>query len=57
MDKAVLISKIKELCNFSNKLHGFENNERSFLVAIKELDRQYLEVELEKYRERSVEFC
>jgi len=54
MDKPVLSSKIKELCNLANKLYGFENNYESFLVAIKELDRAYLEVELEKFREGSV---
>ncbi len=54
MDKAVLVSKIKELSNLANKLHGFEDDEESFLVAIKGLDRKYLEGELEKFREGSI---
>ncbi len=54
MDKTVLVSKIKGLSNLANKLHGFENDEDGFLVAIKGLDKKYLKGELEKFREGSI---
>ncbi len=54
MDKAVLASKIKGLCDYSNRLNSFENDEESFLTAIKGLSRKYLTGELDKFRDDSI---
>ena len=54
MDKTVFASKIKELCDLSNRLHSFEEDEESFLAAIKNLDRPYLQIEAERFRENSI---
>ena len=54
MDKAGLVAKIKELCDYSNRLHSFEEDENGFLEAIKNLDMKYLTVEQDKFREDSI---
>lgn len=54
MDKVTLVSKIKELCDYSNRLHVYEENENSFLEAIKGLDRKYLIGERDKFRDSSI---
>mgnify|MGYP001567260041 CR=1 FL=1 len=54
MERTELNAKIKEICAISNRLHGFEENEESFLEAIKGLDRKYLTVERDKFSEGSL---
>jgi len=54
MDSNEFSDAIKEICNMSNRLAGFQENHASFLDAIKALDREYLQEELGKLADHSI---